>query len=164
MSFSSNQPLVSNQLPISQEFPRVDPDFDQVLSLHMKRISDTVNTKEGALYLPQELATFQQYFTSDPQRTRSVYRKVIDTGALPNATIKAVPHGITFDVNSTTTRIYGSATDPVAIVYIPLPFVEIIPANGAQIYVDGTNVYIRTGINRTNFTRSTVVIEWTKNL
>lgn len=166
MSFSSDAPLQSNQLPISLDFPPTEsPEFLDTISLTVKRIVDSTNTKEGALYQPQELATFQQYFTSgNPQRNRNVYRKVVDFGALPNTAIKSVPHGIAFDSNFTTTRIYASATDPVTLIYIPIPLASPGDPNNIQLYLDGTNVNIETGSNRTNFTRCTVVIEYMKNL
>lgn len=162
--FSSDQPLVANQLPISVDFPSDQQEFLNTISLLYKRIANAVNTKEGALYLPQELATFQLYFTAnDPQRLRNVYRKTIDFGVLPNATTKPMPHGIAFDSNFSTTRIYGSATDPVNLVYFPLPYASPVLLNNIALRVDGPNVIIETGINRTNFTRCTVVLEYVKN-
>ncbi len=162
--FSSDQPLVANQLPISVDFPRDQQEFINIISLLYKRIANAVNTKEGALYLPQELATFQQYFTpNDPQTLRNVYRKTVDFGALPNAGTKIVPHGIAFDANFSTTRIYGSSTDPTNLLYVPLPLVAIVPANGIEMFLNSTHIIITTGINRSSFTRSTVVIEYVKN-
>ncbi len=84
MSFSSDVPLQSNQLPISIEFPKVNKEFDDILSLTYKRVADAVNKKEGSLYLLQELANFEQYFkyssgtTPDPNSTRSGYRVTFD--------------------------------------------------------------------------------------
>ena len=162
--FSSDNALVANQLPISVDFPADQRNFLDAITLLYKRIASAVNTKEGALYLPQELATFQQYFTpSDPQRLRAVYRKVVDFGALPNTGAKAVAHGISFTSDFSTTRIYASATDPVNLIYVPIPFADVTPANSISLFLDGTNIYITTGINRSNFTRCTVVIEYVKN-
>lgn len=161
---SSDQPLVANQLPISVDFPQDPQEFINTISLLYKRIANSVNTKEGALYLPQELATFQQYFTpNDPQKLRNVYRKVIDFGALPNTAVKLVAHGIAFNSEFTTTRIYGSATDPVNLVYVPLPFADPTAANSISLFAGGTDVVVQTGANRSNFTRCTVVIEYVKN-
>lgn len=165
MSFSSDEPLVSNQLRLSVDFPEVStPEFIPILDDMYKRIADAVNTKEGALYIPIEDATFQLYFSADPQRLRNVYRKTIDFGALPNTATKSVPHGIAFTTEFTTTRIYGSATDPVNLSYLPLPYASPTPANNIELNVDGTNVNITTGSDRTLYTRTTVVIEYLKNL
>jgi hypothetical protein len=165
MSFSSDQSLLANQLPISVELPKDSIAFQDTISLLYKRIASSVNTKEGALYALKEQATFQQYYkSSDPQNFRAVYRTVVDFGTLPNAGVKTVAHNIPFDSNYTLTRLYGASTDPTALTYIALPHVSITPANGVSLVIDATNVIITTGINRTSFTRTSVVIEYTKNL
>ena len=164
MSFSSDVPLQSNQLPISIEFPPVNEEFDESLSLTYKRIVDSVNRKEGSLYQLQEQATFQQYFTvGNPQVNRNGYRMVVNFGTLPNTGPKSVAHGISFNSNFSTTRIYGSATDPTGLLYIPLPFASPTAANNIELYLDATNVNVITGSNRTNFTICTIVIEYLKN-
>ena len=164
MSFSSDQPLFANQLPISIEFPEIEKDFDQILSLTYKQIADVVNTKEGALYQPQELATFKQYFTpGDPLTNRNVYRKTIDFGVLPNTGTKSVPHGIAFNSKSSLTMLYGAATDPIALSYIPLPYSSPTLADNIELFADGTNISVRTGANWNTYTICTVVIEYLKN-
>ncbi len=161
--FSSDQPLVANQLPVSVDFPRDAEEFLDTITLLYKRIAFAVNTKEGSLYIPREIANFQQYFTpSDPQRLRPVYRRTVDFGALPNAGVKTVAHGIAFDSNFTTTRIYGSATDPVGLTYLPLPYASNTAGASIEMFINATNVVIATGSNRSNYTRCTVVIEYMK--
>ncbi len=168
MSFSSDPALLANQLPISLQLPNLDqPElFVEQVELFYKRIANSVNTKEGALYQLLETATFQQYFTTyfADQRPnfRPVYRKTIDFGTLPNTGTKSVAHGINFTSTFTTTRIYGSATDPVGLQYLALPYASPTDANNIELYVDATNVTIITGSNRSAFTRCTVVIEYTK--
>jgi len=164
MSFTSDNPLQTNQLPISVEYPQ-DPKLLQVVNTETyKRTANAVNTKASGLYLPQEIASFQQYFTSgNPMQNRDVYRKVIDFGALPNAGVQTVAHGITFDANSTLTHLYAAATDPVNLLYIPIPYASPTLANNIEISLDATNVIITTGSNRSAFTICYVVIEWLKN-
>lgn len=165
MAFSSDPALQSNQVSISLEIPRPeDPNFETIMSLFMKRTTDAVNTKEGALYSLREVATFQQYFTAgDPQTTRNVYRMTVNFGALPNAGTKSVPHGIAFTSAFSLTRMYGAATDPVNLIYIPLPYASPTLNQNIKLNADGTNVNIETAINYTAFTRCTVVLEYTKN-
>lgn len=165
MAFSSDPALLANQLPISIEFSKDDPErFQETLNLTYKRIASSVNSKEGALYWPVETATFQQYFRSgNPQLFRPVYRKVVDFGALPNAALKSVAHGIvgigaTFRV----TRTYGGATDPVAFIFLPLPYSSPVLANNIELNWDAVNVNITTGANYTAYTATTVVLEYTK--
>lgn len=164
MSFTSDNPLQTNQLPISVEYPQ-DPKLLQVVNTETyKRTANAVNTKASGLYLPQEMASFQQYFTSgNPMQNRDVYRKVIDFGALPNAAVKTVAHGIAFDANSSLTHLYAAATDPVNLLYIPIPYASPTLANNIEISLDSTNVIITTGSNRSAFTICYVVIEWLKN-
>lgn len=164
MSFTSDMPFQTNQLPISIEFP-TDPKLLQVTNTETyKRTANAVNTKASGLYLPQETASFQQYFTaSNPMQNRDVYRKVIDFGALPNAGVKTVAHGIAFDTSSTLTHLYAAATDPVNLLYIPIPYASPTLANNIELSLDSTNVIITTGIDRSAFTICYVVIEWLKN-
>ncbi len=91
MSFSSDPALLSNQLPISIDFPDTKaPEFLEMLSLIYKRTVASVNLKEGSLYPLQETANFIQYFqyfdpatfTPDPNNFRSGYRTTFDLVAL----------------------------------------------------------------------------------
>ncbi len=117
MSFSSDIPLQSNQLPISIEFPNPDdPDFLTILDITYKRIVNSVNTKEGALYLLNELANFKQYYTQgNPQVNRNSYRKTFDMVDLNGAPIGA---GATVSKShniigiSDTAIIYAGCTSP----------------------------------------------------
>lgn len=94
MSFSSDKPLQSNQLPISSDIPDVkSKDFSDTLSLLYKRIANSVNTKEGSLYLTEELATFKSFFiNNNPQKFRNGYRMTYDLVDLNGGVI---PAGVT---------------------------------------------------------------------
>lgn len=165
MAYSSDAALLSNQQSISLEVPKTDdPQFVNIMSLYLKRMADSLNTKEGALYLLDELATFQQYYTSgNPLVTRNVYRTTVNFGALPNTTTKSVAHGISFNTAFSTTRIYASATDPVGLVYLPIPYSSATLANNIELYVDSTNVNIITAADYSAYTICSVVIEYVKN-
>lgn len=163
MSFSSDPALQANQLPISVQLPYEMEKFIPIMELLYKRIADAVNTKEGNLYNLIETAAFIQYFTENtPNVFRPVYRMTINFGALPNAGTKSVAHNIPFTSAFTTTRIYGSATDPMGLTYIPLPYASPTDASNIELYVDAVNVNVITGSNRSNYTISYIVIEYTK--
>lgn len=165
MSFSSNIPGLQNQLDISIELPEDPKEMRDMLNDVYQGIASTVNTKEGALYVPIEKLTSGQYFTrGNPQINREVYRMVIDFGALPNTGTKSVPHGITVTSQFESTRIYGSATDPVRRVFLPLPYASPVLAANIEVYIDDTNVVITTGSDRTAWTLCTIVFEFVKNL
>ena len=118
----------------------------------LRKMVDAVNDKEIAHYNTVEGVTGQKWFnTTDPQKLKNTYRKVVNFGALPNTVAKSVAHGITTNANTRFTQIYGCATDPAAATTnraIPIPYID--PAaliNGVQIYVDATNVVITTAAN-----------------
>jgi len=129
MSYSSDQPLLSNQLPVSIDFPAPEsPEFLNMLSIIYKRTVASMNLKEGSLYPLQETASFIQYFrysdpatfTPDPNNFRSGYRTTFDLVALNGGV--AIPVGNTvLALTATTTpplingiliptRGYGAAT------------------------------------------------------
>jgi len=97
MSFSSDIALQSNQVSKSIDYPPTDSkDFIDILTLDRKRVVDSLNTKEGALHLLKELATFQQYFSINPadlMNNRSGYRTDFDLVALNGGV--AIPVGVT---------------------------------------------------------------------
>lgn len=164
MSFSSDNPLLSNQLPISVDFPEEQKELRESITETYKKTASTVNMKVDGSYLPEETGSFKQYFSpNDSQQNRNGYRKLVDFGALPNTAVKTVAHGITFDASSTLTQLYAAASDPVNLLYIPIPYASPTLANNIEISLDATNVIITTGSNRSAFTTCYVVIEWLKN-
>uniref|UniRef100_UPI0018EA09C5 hypothetical protein n=1 Tax=Anaplasma marginale TaxID=770 RepID=UPI0018EA09C5 len=97
---------------------------------------------------------------------RNVLRKVVNFGALPNATTKSVAHNITTTNTFSFTRIYATATDPgvsTITTAIPIPFASPTLNQNISLTVDATNVNITTGIDRTPFTICYVVLEWIVN-
>lgn len=168
MSLTSDLPLSSNQLPISLEFPSLknESSFIQALTNTLQQISDTVNTKEGALYLLQELATFQLYYiTSNPQATRPTYRRTYDLVSLNGGSI---PTGTTNIALTGSNLINGINT----------PTLLNTTATGAGPKYYGTSSYdVYCSFNNTNplaqlisvtnntpgvLTQATLVFEYTK--
>jgi len=158
MSFSSENSALQSQLPFSIELPEDQKEFRNRINDLYQRIASAVNGKEGGLYVPIEKVNGQLYFKSTAnQETKVVYRMVVDFGALPNAGSKSVAHGIVgWDSNFRLTRAYGAATDPVALQAIPLP------NDGILLEINSTNVTVTTTSNRSAFTATTIVIEYSK--
>lgn len=95
---------------------------------------------------------------------KPVYRKVINTGALPDGTTyyswKEVAHGISN--LGTVVKIYGSATDGSNI--LPLPHVSSAQtAENVRVSLSGTNIFISDGTNRASYTSSYIILEYTKS-
>lgn len=90
---------------------------------------------------------------------KTIYRKVIDIGALPNATTKNVAHSIvTLD---SVVRVSGVAVNATP-ARIPLPYVTQTLNQGISVGVDNTNVTLVTGIDYSAYTGK-VVLEYTKS-
>lgn len=148
-------------------------EFRVNLSQYFNNLAISLNAKETALFLEDEIPTgglfIPTFGTTKSQNVnfRPIFRTVVDTGALPNATTKSVAHGITTTQDYSFIRIYGGATDPGATTItsvIPLPFASPTLNENIKVDIDATNVNITTGINRTAFTRSYVILEYIKEI
>lgn len=148
MTFSSDNSLNTNQLPISLDVEPTDPDFDNTLILYLRRVANAVNTKEAGLYLLQENANFEQWFqTANPQQNRSAYRTTIDLVALNGGNIPA----------GTTNIVLTNMTQPPKINGFLYPVQGFGGANdtgGTSYFLNDPDVYVRY-INSTN----TIVIQ-----
>lgn len=124
---------------------------------------NTLEFVDGNLWFPNPLMNSA---TTTYPAFRQEYRTVVNFGALPNAAAKSVAHMIpNINRGYSFTRIYATASDPVALTYVPIPFVDVVTAGAAdiQIDVDAVNVNITTASNRTNYTVCYVVLEYIKN-
>ena len=151
-------------------------DFTVRLRQNFNNIVLALNIKDSGYYSQEEFVNGQLFYpdytrvdsaSSAPATFRQVFRKVIDTGTLPDTTFKNIPHGITLmpAAGNTTfifTRIYGCATDPAARIFLPLPYASPTAANNIEVEVNATNVRITTGSNRTAYTISHCVLEYIK--
>ncbi len=134
----------------------------------VNNIANILNIKDTGQYQLSEFVNGQLFFsnpslssgTAQAPEDRQVLRKVINFGTLPNTGTKNVAHGITCNVTTSFTRIYACATDPVNKLYVPIPYASPTDANEIELKVDGTNVTIITGSNRTGFTITYVVLEY----
>lgn len=162
MGISSDNPLVSNQVS-NPNFPNDFKGLRDLLDREWKKLVDAINSKEGGLYLLQELATFKLYFDiNNPLNALNVYRKVINFGALPNSTTKRIPHNISFNSVTRMTHIYGTATDPSSLSYIPLPFSSPTLVENVKLEANQKEIVITTGQDYSNYVFTYVVIEYTK--
>lgn len=91
---------------------------------------------------------------------KPIYRKVIDMGALPNATAKDVQHNISNIDNIV--HIYGWAYRSSDNFRIPLPFTSPDVSANALLGVLGNYVRITTGTDRSSFAVSYAILEYTK--
>jgi hypothetical protein len=156
-------------VPVYDTVPEKWEDARQFLVEHLKKISNGINAREIGFFLDEELLSGKAFIPGatvpgNPQVFRTVLRKVIDCGSLPNTGPKVVPHGIVFDANFTLVQLYGASTDPVNLNAIGLGHASTIPANSVELYMNATDIIIITGINRSSYTRTFVTVEYIQEL
>lgn len=114
MSSPSDQ-IFEAYLPVYDSVPEKWEDARVFFTEQLKRISNTVNLREIGWLLDEELLSGKAFIpgTTNNQEYRSVFRKVIDMGAIVVGA-NTVPHGINFDSNFTLIDLWVSGTDSVA--------------------------------------------------
>jgi len=149
------------------------PEFKELiirLAQNMNRMLLVLNLKDTGYYTLEEFLNSQAFFpnpalnstTAQTPVFRQAFRKVINFGALPNATTTSVAHNINITSGYSFTRIYGTATNP-STAFIPIPFSSPTLNQNIKITVDGTNVSITTGIDYSAYTICYVVLEYIKS-
>ena len=148
MTFSSDNALNTNQLPVSLDVNPEDKDYDSILLLYLRRVANAVNTKESGLFLLQENATFEQWFqTGNPQQNRNAYRITADLVALKGGNI---PTGAT-------SLVLSSSTQPPNIMGYLYPvqgFGGAVDTTGISYFLNDPQIYVRYN-NSTN----TIIIQ-----
>lgn len=145
MSISSDQPLLINQLPISQDLPKDPEKFHETLSLFVKRVSNVVNTKTGGLYSQQEFSNSELYQVISPLTTSNVYRKCFDITALNGGNIAGGATAGPFNHNITglkyATLIYAGCTSTTNEYFTVMGYPDIF-LNATQITFTNTTALI----------------------
>lgn len=148
----------------------LDPKLTELLVRMYQNLglmATNVNYKDAGYYVLLPFVNGQLYFANPSNNSsttaypanRQVNRLVINFGALPNAGTKSVAHNLPVNAVWTFTRIYGCATNPNT-QFIPLPYVSTILANEVELWVDPTNVNVRTAANYTAYTITYIILEW----
>lgn len=162
----------NEHVPLPEEY--IIPDDleqkDLKIREYLNLISTATNTKTSGLYDSEETITGDRFLPTFNDETnsntmyRSVFRKTIDTGALPLSAVKLIPHGIPITTDYTFVKIYGCATIP-GTNAIPLPFVSTGGTDQVQLFVELGNIRIATNSNNYSlYTRSFVVVEYITEL
>jgi hypothetical protein len=137
MTFSSNQPLNTNQLPISLDVNPEENDFQSILLLYLRRVANAVNTKESGLFLLQETANFEQWYQiANPGQNRNGYRTTADLVSLNGGNI---PTG-------TTNIVLSSTTQPPNInsyLYPVQGFGGAVDTTGLSYFLNDPSIYVR---------------------
>lgn len=146
MTFSSNQSLNTNQLPISLDVDPEEPNYQSILQAYLRRVANAVNTKQSGLFLLQETSTFSQYYTiGNPQQNRSSYRLTVDLvllngGPIPTGTPTIPP--------------LSTTTTPVA----PIGYLSPVSSNGGALDSTGKSWFINDPLLSVQYISSTNTI------
>lgn len=111
--------LTSRQIP--QDPTRLQPE----LTKSFYDIASAVNVREISTYEKVQTNTGQRWYglsVDDASVKRQAFRRVYDTGALPNTGFKDIPLGFDVDAGFQLTKLYGAAQNGTS--WIPLPFVD----------------------------------------
>lgn len=163
MSLSSQN--YETYVPVYDVVPETWENAKPFIGEQLRRLANAINIREIGWLLNEELLSGKQFSpgSSSPntQTYRSVFRKVINFGALPNATLKSVPHGINLNSNFSLTHLYAGATKPTsAFASLQIPFSSPTLNKNIQLDMDATNINITTAIDYSAYTRCYVVIEY----
>jgi hypothetical protein len=154
-----------------QDIEVTSPQFKELLIRLYQQIGNiavVLNTKDSGLYQLSEFVNGQIWFsnpalnssTQQSAQTRQDLRKAFIFGPLPNTGVLVIPHGIKCTPMTTFTRIYGTASDTTGLNYISLPYPSVTAGSNIELSVNGTNITITTGSNRSNFNICYVVLEY----
>jgi len=168
---SQTSQIFESYVPVYDAVPEKWEDAREFLVEHLKKISNAVNIREIGWFLDEELLSGKSFIPSpsipgnNPSNFRSILRKVIDFGPLPNAGLKSVPHGITVDANFTLISLWAAATKPTVVyVSIQIPFSSPVLNENIKITIDATNINITTAIDYSAYTRVFVTVEYIQEL
>ena len=148
MTFSSDNALNTNQLPISLDVNPGDEDFENILVLYLRRVANAVNTKASGLFLLQENAPFSQYYTvGNPGKNRNAYRFTADLVELNGGDI---PTG-------STSLVLTTSTQPQVIsgyLYPVHGFGGALDTAGLSYFLNDPDIYVRY-----NASTNTIIIQ-----
>lgn len=153
-------------LPIYDTVPDSWKEAQGFFTEQLKRISEGVNVRDIALYIENEVLTGGQYVPSSNDTTslRSVFRKTINFGSLPNTSTKSVAHGLSIDNRFTLVQLIAAATDPVSFTSVSIPYASATSTDVIEINIDATNINITTSKDYSSYTRCFVTLEFLKEI
>lgn len=169
---SSDSQNLESYVPVYDVVPEKWEDARAFLAEQLKKITNAVNSKEIGFFLDQELLSGKAFIPGvniatdggSSQQFRTVLRKVIDFGALPNSATKSVPHGIFFDANFTLIDMWISATDSINLLAFTLAYWSNSSPGSIILNMDNTNINVTTTSDYSAYTRSFVVCEYMQEL
>jgi hypothetical protein len=93
---------------------------------------------------------------------KTIFRRVINFGALPNGTTKSVAHGITGLDLITGSRLHAKRTDINYQRTLVDGSLTTSTSGGADLYIDNTSIYFATVSNWSDYNVAYWIVEYTK--
>lgn len=142
--------IYESYLPIYDTVPEKWEEARPFFVEQLKKISEAVNTREIGYFQETQIITGKQFpKLNGPEEFRTVFRKVIDSGALIAGVNPPIAHGITYNNQFTLVDLWVAATNSVGLTS------RLITGN--DVTLNATNVNITSPAA---FDRSWVIIEY----
>ena len=157
-----------NENPSVAEINKVtDDNMNEIKSVVNNNASETSTNTTNITTNTTKITNLQTYSTSETNtgqtwiNNKPIYRKVINFGALPNTNGKSVAHGISNLDFITDIRILSK--NPTYSYYISIPYTNKSNVTyQIEFYIDNTNIVITTGDNKSGYSNTYVILEYTK--
>lgn len=147
MSIVGNSQIYESYVPVYDVVPEEWEKAREFLVEHLKKISNAVNIREIGWLLDEELLAGKQFIPgssgSNDQEYRSVFRKVVNTGALVIGVNPGVNHGIVFDSNFTLIDLWVSGTNSGTLTALRITGNDVL-MNATQIVITSPQVFDRS--------------------
>lgn len=128
------------------------------LDWYLFEVGNFVNSRTIGIYSTQEIPSGEQLQLSG--KSYGIFRKVLDIGALPNATTSTIPHGISnVDAGFRLMDLRLCANDTTDFDYFVLSYWSIAAAD-IKIDIEGPNVVITTMNDYSAYDKCLVIIEY----
>jgi len=130
-------------------------------------MANALNLKVSGYYTTDEFVTGSLLFPNPNASPalqpiwRQGFGQMIACGPLPNTGTSSTPHNIPITDTYSAIKIYGGATDPIGITFLPLPYVSV-SGDSIEVNIDATNVNITTQSDRSNYTIANIYFEYVK--
>jgi hypothetical protein len=141
-------------------------EINKVTDDNMNEIKSVVNNNASETSTnTTKITNLQAYSTSETKigtwiDGKPLYRKVIDTGALPNATTKTVSSGISN--LKKIVFIHGIGHNTTSDTYIPIPYPSSTANQTLMVYFTNGSVNLLAQTNYAQYDESYIVLEYTK--
>ena len=164
--------LLESYVPVYDVVPEKWEDARPFLVEQLKLMATAINSREIGFYLDEELLTGKAFIPGQVDFNqvgassvfRSVLRKVIDFGTLPNNSTKSVPHNILFDDNFTLINLSMACTSPTNLRAFGFSYYANTDPGTIILNMDQNNINVTTTSSYSTYERCYVVIEYMQEL